>query len=127
MLGFIISAGVAAVAIAVTAYVLPQISYGDDIQTLLIVAVIFGLVNGLVRPIVRLLALPLRMATFGLIGFVINAALLLLVAYLADLFGLTFTIAGFPPDLSFEALGVALIGAAIISAVTTAVNLILPR
>jgi putative membrane protein len=127
MLGFIISAGVAAVAIAVTAYILPQISYGDDIQTLLIVAVIFGLVNGFIRPIVRLLSLPLRMMSFGLVGFVINAGLLLLVAYLADIAGLTFTVAGFPPDLTAETLGVAVIGAAIISAVTTAVNLILPR
>lgn len=126
MVGFIVSAGVAAIAIAVTAYLLPQISYGEDVQTLLIVAVIFGLVNGIVRPIVRLLALPVRMMTFGVIGFVINAGLLLLVAWLADLAGLTFVVGGFPPDLTAETLGVAVIGAAIISAVTTAVNLVLP-
>jgi putative membrane protein len=126
MLGFIISAGVSAVAIAATAYLLPQISYGDDLQTLILVAVIFGLVNGLIRPIVKLLALPVRMMTFGLIGFVINAGLLLLVAFLADQAGLTFTVGGFPPDITAETLGVAVIGAAIISAVTTAVNLIIP-
>ncbi len=99
MLGFIVSAIVAAIAIAITAILIPQISYGDDYMNLAVVAVIFGLVNGFVKPIVKLLALPLRMATLGLISFVINAGLLLLVAWLSTTLKYTFTIDTFPPDL----------------------------
>ncbi len=124
MIGFIISAVVAAIAVAVTSIVLPQISYGDDYATLAVVAVIFGVVNGLVRPIVRLLSLPLRMATMGLIGFVINAALLLGVAWAADQLGYTFTVGDFPPHLTVETLGVAIVGAAIIAIVTAVVGLV---
>jgi putative membrane protein len=124
MIGFIISAVVAAIAIAVTAIVLPSISYGDDYQTLAVVAVIFGLVNGFVKPIVMMLSLPLRMVTLGAIGFVINAALLLGVAWVADQLDYSFTVGGFPPDLSAETFGVAIIGAAIISIVTAVVGLV---
>ena len=124
MIGFIISAVVAAIAISVTSIVLPQISYGDDPATLAVVAVIFGVVNGFVKPIVKLLSLPLRMMTLGAFGFVINAALLLGVAWLADQLGYSFTVGGFPPDLSAETLGVAAVGAAIIGIVTAVVGLV---
>jgi putative membrane protein len=125
MLGFIISAVVAAIAIAVTSIVLPTISYGEDYTTLAVVAVIFGVVNAFVRPIVKALSLPLRMATLGLIGFVINAALLLGVAWLAGELGYTFTVGGFPPDLSLETLGVAVVGAAVMGVVTAVVGLVI--
>lgn len=125
MLGFIISAVVAAIAIAVTSIVLPQISYGDDATTLAVVAVIFGVVNAFVRPVVKLLSLPLRMATLGLIGFVINAALLLGVAWVAGELGYTFTIGDFPPDLTIETVGIAVVGAAVMGVVTAVVGLVI--
>ncbi len=124
MRSFIVSAIVAAVAIAITSIVLPQISYGDEPASLAVVAVIFGLVNGLVKPIVRLLALPLRMMTLGLISFVINGLLLLLVAWLSSKLGFTFTIDTFPPDLSAATFVYAIVAAVIISVVTTAVGLV---
>jgi putative membrane protein len=126
MLGFVVSTLVVAIALAVTATVLPQITYGGETQTLLIVAVIFGLVNALVKPIVKLLSLPLRLATLGTFTFVINAGLLLLVAWLSGQVDITFQIADFPPDLTAETLGVALVASLIISAVTTAIGLIIP-
>lgn len=125
MIGFLIRAVVAAIAIAVTAIALPSISYGDDYTTLAVVAVIFGVVNGFVKPIVQLLSLPLRLATMGTIGFVINAALLLGVAWLATELGYTFTVGGFPPDLTAETLGVAVIGALIMGVVTGVVGMVI--
>ena len=125
MIGFIISAVVAAIAVAVTSIVLPQITYGDDYTTLAVVAVIFGVVNGFVKPVVKVLSLPLRLVTLGAIGFVINAALLLGVAWLAGELGYSFTVGGFPPDLTAETFGVAVIGAAIISVVTAVVGLVI--
>lgn len=125
MIGFIIRAVVAAIAIAVTAIVLPEISYGDDYATLAVVAVIFGVVNGLVKPIVQLLALPLRMMTMGVIGFVINGLLLLGVAWLATELGYTFTVGGFPPDLTVETLLWAVAGAVIMGVVTGVVGMVI--
>lgn len=125
MIGFIIRAVVAAIAIAVTAIVLPEISYGDDFVTLAVVAVIFGVVNGFVKPIVQLLAMPLRMMTMGLIGFVINGLLLLGVAWLATELGYTFTVGGFPPDLTVETLLWAVVGAVIMGVVTGVVGMVI--
>lgn len=126
MFGFVISTLIVAVALAITATVLPQISYGDSVQTLLVVALLFGVVNALVKPVAKLLSLPLRLATLGTFTFVINAALLLLVAWLAGQVGYTFTVGSFPPDITAETLGVALVASLIISAVTTAIGLIVP-
>ena len=67
---------------------LPQfIDYNGELIGLVVLAAIFGVVNGLIGPIVRLLALPVRMMTLGLIGFVINGGLLLLTAAIADAVG----------------------------------------
>lgn len=126
MFGFVISTLIVAVALAITATVLPQISYGDSVQTLLVVALLFGVVNALVKPVAKLLSLPLRLATLGTFTFVTNAALLLLVAWLAGQVGYTFTVGSFPPDITAETLGVALVASLIISAVTTAIGLIVP-
>jgi putative membrane protein len=124
MLGFIIGAIVAGIAFLVTAQVLPSITVGDDIPALAITVVTFGLVNALVKPIVKLLSLPLQWATLGLIGLIINGGLLLLTAWIAGQLDNEFAIAGFPPDLSIEAVGTAIVGALIISVVTTVVGLV---
>ena len=76
----------------------PQIDYGDSIPGLIVVALIAGVVNGLIKPIIKLFSLPLTLMTFGLFGLVINAGLLLLIAWLSSLVGITFTVGGFPPD-----------------------------
>ena len=79
MRGFIVGTIVTAIAFYVVTTFLPGfVSYKGELVGLLVLAVIFGIVNGLIGPIVRLLALPLRMMTLGLVGFVINAGLLLL-------------------------------------------------
>jgi putative membrane protein len=105
MRGFIIGTLATAVAFWVLAVVLPSytsfdmVTYDGDAIGLIVLAIVFGVVNGLIGPIVRLLALPLTLVTFGLIGFVINAALLLLTAWIADLLNVTLTVGDYPPDL----------------------------
>ncbi len=79
-----------AVALFVTAYILPGIDITGGIWGLLLVAVIFGLVNAFIRPIVKLFSLPITCLTLGLFSLVINAGMLLLTALLAGSF-LTFT------------------------------------
>lgn len=70
---------------------------GQDWVTLAAVALIFGAVNTVIRPIVILLSLPLNILTLGLFTFVINALMLLLTSGIAQRLGLGFLVNGFPP------------------------------
>jgi putative membrane protein len=121
--GFILGTIATAITFAIVSYVLPAIDYGGEIQNLVIVSVIAGLVNGLIKPVVKILSFPLNMMTLGLFGLVINAGLLLLIAWLSDLVGITFTIGDFPPDLSADTIVTAVIGGIAISVVGSLVSM----
>jgi putative membrane protein len=125
--GFIVGTIVTAFAFYVLTTFLPDfVSYKGELVGLLVLAVIFGLVNGLIGPIVRLLALPLRMMTLGLVGFVINAGLLLLTAAIADATSFHLHVGKFPPTLlSADTLVSAIIGAIVLSLVSTVVRLVI--
>ena len=58
-------------------------AYEGGYLGLIVIAVIFGVINGLIGPIVKMLALPLTFMTMGLIGFLINAVLLLATAFVS--------------------------------------------
>ena len=73
-----------AVALAVAAALIPSVDIDGGVGTLLWVALLFGLVNGLIGPLLRLISLPLTLVTFGLFGLVINGALLAITAGLSD-------------------------------------------
>ena len=122
-----------AAALLITTLLVPDIvvEWSEDAEgiaiTLLILALVFGLVNGFIRPIARLVSVPLNVATLGLFSVVLNAALLLLVAFSVDLvFGPLMVIGGFPPDLSLEAIGAAAVGSFIISATSAALTILIP-
>jgi len=125
MVDFIFRTAITAVALWVAVVVLPQIEFdiAGNWWQLVVIAIVFGLINSLVKPIVKLLALPIRLATLGLISFVINAGMLLLLAWVAGLFDLSFKIGGFPPNLDLDALIGALLGSIIISVVSTVLGL----
>jgi putative membrane protein len=126
MRGFIVGTIATAITFAIVAYLLPQIDYGDSIPGLIVVALIAGVVNGFVKPVVKLFSLPLTIMTLGLFGLVINAILLLLIAWVASLVGVTFTVGGFPPNLSVDAIIAAIIGGIAISIVGSVVNMAVP-
>ncbi|MFF2716429.1 phage holin family protein [Streptomyces sp. NPDC058011] len=92
-------------------------STGRKVLTLILVALLFGLVNFLVKPVVQLLTLPLFILTLGLITLVVNALMLLLTSWLANVFDLSFHVEGF---------WTAVFGALIISVVSWALNMVLP-
>jgi putative membrane protein len=109
---------------------IPQITfnYGQDWWKLLVVALIFALINSYLKPIVKALSFPISILTLGLIGFVINAAMLLLTAALSDQFKLGFKVGGFPPSITADAIVGAFLGAIVISVVSTLLSLALaPR
>ena len=133
MRGFIVGTIVTAIAFYVLTKVLPQytgfdlVTYEGDLIGIVVLAVIFGLVNGLIGPIVRMLALPISFMTMGLVGFAINAGLLLLTAVIANSTGFDLTVGDFPPDLlTADTLVAAVVGAVILSIVSTVVRLVVP-
>ncbi len=122
MMNFLVKTIANAAALAVAIWLLQDItltgdSTGKKALTLVLVALLFGLVNFFVKPIVKLLTLPLFILTLGLITLVINALMLLLTSWLADQFDLNFHVEGF---------WTAVLGGLIISIVSWALNVALP-
>ncbi len=125
MILFFVSTSIYALALWVATILIPAISltpYGGEglwqrIGSFLLVGAICGLVNAIIAPIIKVLAFPLYILTFGLISFVINGALLLFVAWLSSQIGSDiFTIDGFTSEgLTVESMGWAIFGAVIIS------------
>jgi putative membrane protein len=126
MRSFLLRAAVIAVAIVIAMQLLPDLGFRGSVADLVVVAAILGAVNALVRPIVHLLTLPIRLLTVGLTTFVVNAAMLLLAAWVAGQAGIAFSVDGFPPDLSLRAIGVAFVGSLIVSVISTAASLLIP-
>lgn len=102
-----------AAALWVAAQLLDDITLSDEPVTVLIVAAIFGLVNALVRPVVKLLTLPITLVTLGLFLFVINAAMLQLTDWLTD-------------GLTVDGFWTSILGGIIISVVSWALSVFLP-
>jgi putative membrane protein len=120
-----------AAALYVAILVVPQLSFdfGNDWWKLLLVAAIFALVNSYLKPIVKALSFPISMMTLGLVAFVINALMLLVVAFLSGQLKLGFKVGDFPPDLaSSDTIVGALVASLIISVVSTLASIALtPR
>jgi putative membrane protein len=127
-MGLLIRVVINALALWVAAQIVPNLNFviGDSVQEWLqagAVALIFGLINGLLKPIVKLLALPLTIVTLGLIGILINGAMLLVLSLVASWVGLqeTFNVNGWPDaGFSLDTIVAAVLGA-IITGVVAAI------
>ncbi|MEU2712733.1 phage holin family protein [Streptomyces sp. NPDC007205] len=122
MKNFVVKTIANAGALAVAVWLLDKITLtGDNTArkagTLVVVALIFGLVNWLVKPIVKVLTFPLFILTLGLITLVVNALMLLLTSWVCGRFHLSFHVEGF---------WTAVIGGLIISVVSWALHMVLP-
>ncbi|MET7450435.1 phage holin family protein [Streptomyces sp. NPDC005574] len=122
MKNFLVKTIANAGALAVAVWLLDKItltgdSTGKEVATLILVALVFGLVNVLVKPVVQVLTFPLFVLTLGLITLVVNALMLLLTSWLADKLDLSFHVEGF---------WTAVLGGLIISIVSWALNVVLP-
>jgi len=122
---FLIGTVINALGLWLTSLLIPAIHltpYGGNglwqaILSFLFVGIIFGLVSATIAPVVKVLAFPLYLLTFGLISLVINGALLLFVAWLSRLFGANvFSIDGFTKEgLTIQSLGWAILAALVMS------------
>lgn len=82
-----------ALAFYLLSYLLPGFSI-EGYQAILVTAIVWGLISVFIRPIIKLLTLPINIVTLGLFSFVINAALLLFTARIVNGFDIdTFTTA----------------------------------
>ena len=125
MLRFLVSTIVNAVGLFVATSLVPQVNitpYGGDgvwetIASFLLIGAMFGIVHAVIAPVIKVLAFPLYIITFGLIAFVINGAMLLLVAWLSGLIGSEIlTIEGFTSEgLTIDSLGWAILAAIVMS------------
>lgn len=103
-----------AIALWAAVQLVPGLRYEGGALTLLLVALIFGVVNALVRPLITLLTCPLIVVTLGLFVLVINGIMLALTAWLSRLFDLGFYVDNF---------WAAVIGALVISIVSAILSL----
>lgn len=82
------------------ATLLPGISLATDstgakVATLVVMALVFGLVNAVIKPLVKVVGCVLYLLTFGLIGLVVNGLLFWFAGWLAARYGLPFRVDGF--------------------------------
>lgn len=94
MMNFFITWVIAAIALSITALIVPGVEIAN-LQAAAFAAIVMGLVNAIVKPILTILTLPLTLLTLGLFLLVVNAISLSLVGFMTP--GLT--IEGFWPAL----------------------------
>jgi len=112
LLRLLINAG----ALWVAVRIVPGISYVGNPVLLLGVALVFGVVNTVIKPIVTLFSLPAVLLTLGLFLLVINACMLWLTSWMSATLGLGFHVDGFAP---------AFLGAIVVGLVAWLLSLIL--
>jgi putative membrane protein len=108
MSGFLVRLAISAFALWVAQQLVSGIQI-DGVGTLLLAALLLGLVNAVVRPVLVILTFPLTILTLGLFLFVVNAAMLGLVAVLL-------------PNMHIAGFGAALLGSIVISVVSWAAS-----
>lgn len=109
MIGFLLRWSINLLAMVIAATVIQDIKI-QSIETGVVAAGIFGVVNAVIRPVVLLLTLPVNLMTLGLFTLVINAAMLMLVSEVA-------------PGFAVESFGAAFFGALLISLISWLVNI----
>jgi putative membrane protein len=122
MLGIVLRLVCSALAVWISTLIIPGInvtaqSVGGTIGTLLLVALIIGVVNAVIKPIVKLVGCGLYVLTLGLISFVVNGLLFWLVSWICGLLDIPFRVDNFWPS--------ALLGALLVSIVSWALGLVI--
>ena len=110
---FLLRWGINTIALYVAVELLPGLEHTGSGVALLAVALIFGLVNAAVKPVLVIFSCPLVVLTFGLFLLVINGAMLMVTAWVSDLFDLGFAVDG---------LGWGILGSIVISLISLVLN-----
>lgn len=102
-----------AIALWVAASLIDDITLSDDLPSVIVVAVVFGLVNAFIRPIARLISFPFLVLTLGLFTLVVNAIMLQITDALTS-------------GIDVDGIWAAILGAFVISVVSWALSIFLP-
>jgi putative membrane protein len=94
---FLVRLLINAAALWVATHFVSGIVYQGTWTSLFVVALVFGLLNASVRPLLKILTFPLLIVTLGLFTFVINAIMLLITGWISERLNLGFHVAGFWP------------------------------
>jgi len=113
---FLIRLLVNAAALWVATRIVTGVTYTGALLPLIGVALVFGIVNAIIRPILKFLTFPLFIVTFGLFAFVLNGLMLLLTSAISSALGLGFHVSGF---------GAAFWGALVVSVVSTLLGILI--
>ncbi len=121
-LAFVLRVAVIAVSLWIATRIVPGIANtagttATGVGTLVVVALIFGLVNATIKPLIKTLGCAFYVLTLGLVGLVVNALLFMLVGFIADGVGLPFTVDGFGP---------AFVGAIVVAVVGAVLHFVIP-
>ncbi len=100
LINFALQTVINAVALWVAAWAIPGITFGGGstakvLETVVLVALIFGIVNVFIKPLLKLISLPLIILTLGLFVFIVNALMLELTSWLAGKLDLAFHVESF--------------------------------
>ena len=114
---FLVRLLISAVALWVATEIVPGVTHKGELVTLLLVALVFGVLNALARPLLVFLSCPMLVLTLGLFIFVINAIVLWLTSALSGKLGLGFHVDGF---------GSAFLGALVVSVVSLLLSIFVP-
>jgi putative membrane protein len=114
---FIVRLLISALALWVAIEIVPGVKFEGEWPKLLLVALVLGLLNALVRPLLILLSCPMLILTLGLFTFVINALVLWLTSALSSRIGLGFHVTGF---------WAAFLGALVVSVVSILLSVLVP-
>lgn len=112
---FLLRWAINALALWVALSFVPGVEYHGPVAPFIVVALIFGVVNSLVRPVAKLVTCPFIVLTLGLFTFIVNAAMFWLTAVLAQALGIPFLVHGIAP---------AFFGALLASAVSAVLTLL---
>jgi putative membrane protein len=125
MLDLLVRVVINGIALVAAIRFVPGAAFDGDLWKLVALAIVFGLVNAYLRPIVKMLSLPLNLITFGIVGLVINAAMVMVSAAISDNLSLGFTLGGWPPGaIELDTLIAAFLTSLVISVVSAVVALI---
>jgi putative membrane protein len=91
----LVQVAINSIALWVAVVLIPGLSFSGEWWKLVLVAVAFGLVNSYIRPILRVITLPISILTLGIFLLVINAFMLMLVGAVSDQLNLGFVVSDF--------------------------------
>lgn len=96
-MSFLIRLAVNAVALWVATQFVPGVHYAGEPLPFLVVALIFGIINATIRPLLKLMTCPLILLTLGVFALVVNGLMLMLTSRIAAALGIGFHVDGFWP------------------------------